>query len=153
MKGLLLALCVFVAPAWADDPPVLVRRSPGRTLPVKSAPECVYVESPWGSPCHVECDMQYFPIFFSDNRVVEFRLITDENAYGPSESSYDFSDVDGRKVEVDWTDGLSWVEWYVREPGEEYDDIPLMGCYCDDYQGVVNICIDGFLIETGGEDE
>lgn len=146
MRLLTLVLLLVTSLGFAEDP--LIHRPTGRRMPSLTDSECVYLESVWGSVCKVTCDMTYVPMFFSPNRVIEFRLMTSENVAGPTDSSFDFSDVDSTKVAPEWDTSIKWVEWYTKEPGEEYKVIPLQGCYCDEIHGVIHICRNGQLVET-----
>jgi hypothetical protein len=148
MKYLLACICLAATIATAGETP-LVKRPTGRKVASTNAPECKYVESPWGTPCRVTCEMHYYPMFFSDSRVVEFKMMTNDND-DPVSSSFDFTDQNGVLVTPNSPDALKWVEWWSRSPGEEYKTVPLRGCYCNDYEGVVYICQDGVLVEIKG---
>ena len=144
MKKLLIVLCLVAAPAMAQDDPILIRRPTDRVVATRSSPECVYVESIWGAPCSVDCKLDYTPLWFGDNRVMYFKLMTNKNAYGPTESSHDFTGTNsGQELSVTWGDDLKWVEWWVRDPDGEYGEVPLKGCYCNDLTGVVTVCFKG----------
>jgi hypothetical protein len=149
MKYLLACICLAATVATAGETP-LTKRPSGRVVAEKNAPECKYVESPWGTPCRVTCEQHYYPMWFGDNRIVEFRLMTNDNDYGPSDSSFDFTDQGGVLLGIDWSHSLKWVEWYDRSPGGEFKAVPFLGCYCNDYEGVVYICQDGVLVEIVG---
>jgi hypothetical protein len=146
MKTLLILLCLVAAPALAQDNPVLIHRPTDRVVPTKSSPECVYVESPWGTPCRVMCAVNYFPMWFSDNRILHFKMMTDRND-APVMSSFDFTDQDGTKLAPNSGNALKFVEWWDREPGDEYNAVPMVGCYCNDLTGIVYICRNGVVVE------
>ena len=147
MTWLLLFGLWLAAPLIADDPPILIRRPTDRMTPgFVSDPACVYVESPWGTPCRVTCEVNYFPMWFSGNRVLHFKMMTDEND-APVASTFDFTDQDGVMLSPNSRNALKFVEWWDREPGEEYNAVPLAGCYCNDLSGVVTICMDGVVVE------
>ena len=151
LMKLLILLCLVAAPALAQDDPILIHRPTDRRMPTNLSPECVYVESIWGAPCSVDCEVNYVPMWFSDNRVLHFKMMTNDND-DPAGSSFDFTNQDGVLLSPNWGNSLKFVEWWAREPSGEFSGIPFAGCYCNDFTGVVSICHDGVLVEeTAGK--
>jgi hypothetical protein len=146
MKYLLACICLTATIATAGETQ-LIKRPTDRVTAEKNASECRYVESVWGSPCRVKCEVIYVPMFFGTNRIVHFRLNTDRNDLGPTDSLFDFSQQESIGLSTNYAGSLRWVEWFDREPGQEFNTIPLQGCYCNEIEGVVYICIGGRLVE------
>ena len=46
-----------------------------------------------------------------------------------------------------WDSRVRWVEWYVRTPWGEYEEIPLVACYCDEVRGMISRCRSGKLVK------
>jgi hypothetical protein len=85
-------------------------------------------------------------MWFGDNRVIQFKMMTDRNDI-PVGASFDFTDQDGVMLSPNSRGTLKFVEWWDRAPGEEYNAVPMAGCYCNDLTGVVYICRDGVVVE------
>ena len=141
----MMGVCLVASALLAGDMPP-PRTPTGRKVPSKNSAECVYIESIWGSPCRVTCEMDYYPMFIGTNRIVQFRLNTNRNDF-PSDASFDFTGENGTRLVPTYSGGLKWVEWWDREPGEDWKPVPLLGCYCNDLEGVVYVCMDGRLLE------
>lgn len=147
---LLFLLLVIAFIVNADEP--MIRRAGRRVVPSGVDAECQFVTAPWGVPCRVgpeDCSMHFYPMFFSENRIVHFKLITDQSLGGGDELGIDFTDRSGYELSYEW-DGTTpkWVEWYVRQEDGSYLEVPIKGCYCNEREGVVYVCINGEVQET-----
>ena len=147
MKKLFTLLLVLVASlAYAEDP--RIHRPTGRVAPSPLDSECSYVETPWGVPCAVTpevCRFHLVPVFVeTNNRFVVVKLITDKTIT-EEETTVNFTNKSQQAFEFNWPSNLKWVEWWVRDPSREYFTLPDMGCYCNDLEGKIYICIRGMV--------
>jgi len=147
----LLVLMLVVAFSFSGEPPLPLRVK--KRLPVAGEEEqCQHVGAPWGSACRISSELceikNYTPLFFSDNRIIYFKLVTNESLPGGKEEAIDFTVHKSMDIDHQWDETpVLWVEWYIRSPGKEYDEIPDKGCYCNEREGVVYICTDGRVRE------
>ena len=143
--GAILVAFMFLFSCLVDAADPQIRQAGKRVAPLKTDTKCAYVGSPWGVPCDVRqvCGLQFVPMFFGEGRIVKFQLLTDQNKYGPTDASYDFTDRPGIKLDVQWPGIIKWAEWYAAAPGEEFQDVPLKGCYCNERESVIYVCING----------
>jgi len=136
--------------------PTTPTRTPTPQIPTGVDERCQYVSTPWGgSRCEITaeiCSLLSVPMFLSERGRVRYKLDTSATK-DVTEMVVDFRLLDETSIKLshEWDESsLTWVEWYVKT-GDAYSAIPTLGCYCNDRESRIYICMDGQVMEADDE--
>jgi len=129
-----------------------IRRPTKRVSPVIADARCIYMESIWGSRCEITpeiCVLNLVPLFVETTNYRVVVKLVNNISVEPEETVINFTNEPVMKIKHKW-DGskkVKWVAWYTRNIGGEYPDLPLQGCYCNELEAKIYICMQGQVVE------
>lgn len=129
-----------------------IRRPTGRMMPSVVDSRCQYIESIWGSRCEVTpkiCLLNLVPMFIETSNKRKMVKLVNNLSVITEEVIINFSTEPIMKIKHKWVGSkkVKWVEWYTRDIGGEYPELPLQGCYCNELEAKIYICKAGQVME------